>query len=154
MNSLVGLERAPNSLALVASVGALVAMCGNPFFGRLSDRTTGKWGRRRPWLILGLAGGSIGITVVAMAPTIPVVLVGWCLAQLAFNALLAAIVAVLPDQVPVAQRGMIGGILGICLPVASVIGTYLVKLFDPNLVGMFLPPVSSQRCSSSFSQSP
>lgn len=140
VNSLVGLDRAPASLALIASVGALVAMVGNPVFGRLSDRTTWRWGRRRPWLILGLAGGTIGIAVVAVAPTVPVVLAGWCLAQLAFNALLAAMAAVLPDQVPVAQRGMIGGILGVCLPVASVIGTYLVKLFEPNLVGMFLAP--------------
>ena len=140
VNSLVGLDRAPNSLALIASIGALVSMVGNPFFGRLSDRTTWRWGRRRPWLILGLAGGSTGIAVVAVAPTIPVVLLGWCLAQLAFNALLAALVAVLPDQVPVAQRGMIGGILGISLPVASVIGTFLVKLFEPNLISMFLAP--------------
>jgi len=140
VNSLVGLERAPSSLALIASVGALVAMVGNPFFGRLSDRTTWRLGRRRPWLIIGLAGGSIGILVVAIAPTVPVVLVGWCLAQLSFNALLAALVAVLPDQVPPAQRGILGGILGVCMPVASVIGTFLVKLFEPNLIEMFLAP--------------
>jgi hypothetical protein len=34
INSLVGIERAPNSLALVAGVGALLAMFANPFFGR------------------------------------------------------------------------------------------------------------------------
>lgn len=140
VNSLVGLDRAPGSLALIASVGAFVAMVGNPFFGRLSDRTTWRLGRRRPWLILGLTGGSIGIVVVATAPTVPVVLVGWCLAQLSFNALLAALAAVLPDQVPAAQRGVVGGILGVCMPVASVIGTFLVKLFEPNLIGMFLAP--------------
>jgi hypothetical protein len=39
-------------------------------------------------------------------------LVGWCLAQLFFNALLAAEVAVLPDQVPAAQRGLVAGVLG------------------------------------------
>jgi len=30
INSLVGIEQAPNSLALVAGVGAAVAMVGNP----------------------------------------------------------------------------------------------------------------------------
>jgi hypothetical protein len=49
--------------------------------------------------VIGLMGGSLGILVVALAPSIAVVLVGWCLAQLLFNALLAAMVAVLPDQV-------------------------------------------------------
>ena len=75
-------------------------MVGNPFFGKLSDRTTSRLGMRRPWMIIGLVGGSLGVLTVALAPTIPVVLVGWCIAQLFFNALLAALVAVLPDQVP------------------------------------------------------
>jgi MFS family permease len=68
------------------------------------------------------------------------VLVGWCTAQLFFNALLAALVAVLPDQVPIGQRGLVSGILGICLPVASVSGTFVVQLFTGSQVGMFLAP--------------
>jgi MFS family permease len=46
VNSLVGIDRAPNSLALVAGVGALVAMVGNPVVGKLSDRTSSRWGMR------------------------------------------------------------------------------------------------------------
>ena len=42
VNSLVGIKQAPNSLALVAGIGALVAMVGNPFFGRMSDRTASR----------------------------------------------------------------------------------------------------------------
>ena len=57
-----------------------------------------------------------------------------------FNALLAAMVAVLPDQVPSVQRGLISGVLGVCLPVASVCGTFLVKLFTGNMLAMFLVP--------------
>src|SRR5690348_3067911 len=98
VNSLVGIKQAPNSLALVAGVGALLAMVGNPFFGRMSDRTTSRLGMRRPWMVTGLVGGSLGILIVALAPSIPVVLAGWCMAQLSFNALLATMVAVLPDQ--------------------------------------------------------
>ena len=140
VNSLVGIERAPNSLALVTGIGALLAMVGNPFFGRMSDRTSSRLGMRRPWMIIGLIGGSFGVLVVALAPSIPVVLVGWCIAQLFFNALLAAQVAVLPDQVPVAQRGQVSGVLGVCLPIASVSGTFLVQLFTGNELAMFLIP--------------
>ena len=140
VNSLVGLEQAPNSLALVAGVGAAVAMFTNPFCGKLSDRTSSPLGMRRPWIVGGLVGGTLGVLVVAVAPTIPVVLLGWCVAQVGFNALLAAMVAVLPDQVPVEQRGMVAGVLGVCLPVASVVGTFLVKLFTGNTVAMFLVP--------------
>jgi len=140
VNSLVGIERAPDSLALVAGIGALLAMFGNPFFGKMSDRTSSRLGMRRPWMVIGLVGGSLGILVVALAPSIAVVLVGWCLAQLFFNALLAAMVAVLPDQVPAAQRGLVAGVLGVCTPIASVSGTFVVKLFTGNQLAGFLAP--------------
>lgn len=140
VNALVGIDQAPNSLALVASVGALLAIFANPFFGRMSDRTTSRFGMRRPWMLIGLAGGSVGILVIALAPSIPVVVVGWCLAQVFFNALLAALVAVIPDQVPIAQRGVVSGLVGICLPIASVSATFLVKLFAGNDLAMLLVP--------------
>ncbi|HEY2286451.1 MAG TPA: MFS transporter, partial [Streptosporangiaceae bacterium] len=85
-------------------------------------------------------GGSLGVLIVALAPSIPVVLAGWCIAQLFFNALLATMVAVLPDQVLAAQRGQVAGVLGVCLLIASVCGTFLVKLFTGNLLAMFLGP--------------
>jgi MFS family permease len=95
---------------------------------------------RRPWILAGLAGGSVGILVVALAPGVWAVLIGWCLAQLFFNAMLAAMVAVLPDQVPVEQRGTVAGVLGVCLPIASVGGTYVVKVFTGNQLAMFMAP--------------
>jgi MFS family permease len=140
VDSLVGSEQAPNSLALVTGIGSLLAMFSNPFFGKLSDRTSSRLGMRRPWMVIGLTGGLLGILVVAVAPTIAVVLVGWCIAQLFFNALLAVQVAVLPDQVPAAQRGLVSGVLGVCLPVASVSGTFLVQLFTGHQLAMFLIP--------------
>ena len=140
INSLVGIEQAPNSLSLVTGIGSFLAIFANPFFGKMSDRTSSRLGMRRPWMVIGLVGGSLGILIVALAPSIPVVLVGWCMAQLLFNALLAALVAVLPDQVPTAQRGMVSGVLGVCLPIASVSGTFLVQLFTGNQLAMFLVP--------------
>src|SRR6478752_7186331 len=140
INSLVGIGQAPRSLALVTGIGALLAMFANPIFGRMSDRTTSPFGMRRPWMLIGLVGGSLGIFLVAVAPTILVVLAGWCTAQLFFNGLLAAMVAVLPDQVPTTQRGLLSGVLGVCLPIASVIGTFLVQLFTGYQLAMFMVP--------------
>jgi len=140
VNSLVGIDQAPTSLSLVAGTGALLALFANPFFGKLSDRTSSPLGMRRPWMVIGLLGGSLGILVVALAPNIRIVLAGWCIAQVFFNALLAALVAVLPDQVPVSQRGLVSGVLGVCLPIASVSGTFVVQLFTGNQLAMFLAP--------------
>jgi MFS family permease len=140
VNDLVGIDAAPNRLALVTSVGSLLAMVANPLFGRLSDRTASPLGMRKPWMLAGLAAGSLGILTVALAPDITVVLLGWCTAQVFFNALLAALAAVMPDQIPTAQRGLVSGILAVCLPVASVTGTFLVQLFDENVLTMLLVP--------------
>lgn len=151
INSLVGIHQAADSLSLVAATGAFLAMFANPFFGRTSDRTSSRLGMRRPWLLAGLGGGSLGILVVALAGNITTVLVGWCLAQVSFNALLAALVAVLPDQVPVAQRGQVAGVLGICLPIASVSGTYVVQVFTGNSLAMFTWPRAPSAAPSSCS---
>jgi len=141
VNHLVGIEAAPKNLALVTGVGSLFAIVSNPFFGRLSDRTTSRLGMRRPWMVVGLVGGAIGTVTIALAPSIAVVLLGWCIAQVFLNALLAAQVAILPDQVPTAQRGLVSGILGVCLPAASVAATYLVQAFDATQLTMFLAPL-------------
>ncbi len=143
VNALVGIKAAPGSLALVTGIGAFVSIFGNPFFGRMSDRTWSRLGMRRPWMVIGLIGGTVGVAVVSLAPNIPVVLFGWCIAQLFFNALLASLVAVLPDQVPIVQRGMVSGVLGVCLPIAAVSGTFIVKLFSGGSVATFLVPCAT-----------
>lgn len=141
VEDLVGEDDAPGALSLVVGVGGFVAMVANPVFGRMSDRTRSRLGRRRPWMIIGTVGGTVGVLVVAVAPNLAVVLLGWCLAQAMLNALLAAQVAVLADQVPVSQRGSVSGVLGVCLPVAAVAATYLVRTFEGlGDVAMFLAP--------------
>ena len=49
INTLVGIDQAPNSLSLVTGVGSFLAIFANPFFGKLSDRTSSPLGMRRPW---------------------------------------------------------------------------------------------------------
>jgi MFS family permease len=140
VNDLVGTAAAPRSLAVVVGAGSVVALVGNPLCGRLSDRTSSRLGMRRPWMVGGLVGGTVGVLVVATAPNLGLVVLGWCVAQLFFNAVLAVHVAVLPDQVPTAQRGVVAGVLGVCLPVASVGATFIVKVFSGHQVAMFLLP--------------
>ena len=127
------------SLSLVLGIGALFALASNPVFGRLSDRTSSRFGMRRPWLLGGAVAGTLALVVVATAQSIFAILIGWCVAQLAYNALLAAITALLPDQVPSAQRGRISGILGMCQPPALVAGTFLAQL-GSSTFWMFMGP--------------
>ena len=45
--------------------------------------------------------------IIALGPTVPVVTIGWCLAQLGANATLAPFIATISDQVPKFQRGSV-----------------------------------------------
>lgn len=127
------------SLSWILGAGAIVAMLANPIAGLLSDRTTSRLGMRRPWLIGGMALGLAGLYAVATGG-LWMIGIGWCVAQLGFNALLAAIVAILPDQVPEAQRGGVSGVLGVCLQIGVVAGVYLTEVTASSSFWMFMAP--------------
>ncbi len=110
------------SLGLVSAVGAFFALVTNPLAGALSDRTTSRFGRRRPFIAMGTLGGVIGLAVVGFAPSILIALVGWAIAQISFNLVLAALQALLPDQIPLAQRAKVSAILGISQQVSPLLG--------------------------------
>lgn len=129
------------SLSLVLGVGALCAMITNPLVGKLSDRTTSRYGRRRPWLIGGVLGGFIGLALIAFVPSIPVILVGWIVTQVAFNASLAALQATVPDQVPPAQRGSVSGALGVALTLSVVVSLVLASQIPGNGARFLMPAV-------------
>ena len=131
---------AASVLSAVLSVGALFALFGNPLVGRLSDRTTSRWGMRRPWLVAGALAGAGALWLVATAPSVAWVFVGWCLVQLSFNAVLAPLAALLPDQVPLAHRGTVAGIISITTALGQSSGTGLTQLASGSMTAMFLVP--------------
>jgi len=127
-------------LSLVMAFGALVAMAANPFFGHLSDRTKSRFGMRRPWLLFGVLLGTASLALIACATSLWQLWLGWCLTQLAYNAELAALMAILPDQVPERQRGLVAGAAGTGLPIGMVGGTFLVwALYDSTLAAFLVP---------------
>jgi MFS family permease len=120
---------------LVTGVGAAVSVFANPAFGAISDRTTSRFGRRVPWVVAGAVGGAVGLGILAGAHLIVLMLLGWCLMQLFGNALLAAATAVVPDRVPVAQRGGVGGWVAISQVLGALVGTALAAAFDSYALG-------------------
>ncbi|WP_305783519.1 MFS transporter [Symbioplanes lichenis] len=128
------------ALSTVLSVGALLAMIGNPLFGALSDRTTSRFGRRRPWLLGGIVAGGVGLLIVATGGGIAALTAGWALAQLGVNATLSTITALLPDQIPPQQRGRVSGILGLMTSIAILLGTALAAVLSGHTFWMFMVP--------------
>ncbi len=110
------------TLGWISAVGAFVALVVNPIAGALSDRTRSRLGRRRPWIIGGTVLGTVALAIVGFAPSIPIVVLGWVLAQLGFNLVLAALQTLLPDQVPLESRGRVSAVLGISQQVSPLVG--------------------------------
>jgi MFS family permease len=113
------------TVALVTGVGALVSLIANPLWGALSDRTTSRFGRRLPWIAGGTVAGAGGLVILAVARDLPMMFLGWSLVQAALNAPFAALTAAIPDQVPVAQRGIVGGYFGVAQTVGAAGGATL-----------------------------
>ncbi len=114
------------ALALVSSPGLLVALVSNPLFGLLSDRTTGRWGRRRPYILGGTLLNIVGLALMLMAPNIITLMLALCLVQLANNAAAAPFHAFLPDLVNEEQRGLAAGIMGLVQTGGLIAGALII----------------------------
>ncbi|WP_246117314.1 MFS transporter [Cellulomonas composti] len=110
-------------LSLVTGVGAAVSMVLNPVWGAFSDRTVLRVGRRLPWVVGGAGAGAVAMLLLAGAHSVPTMVLAWALAQAGLNAMLAAITAVVPDQVPERERGVVGGVLAIAQTVGVIAGS-------------------------------
>lgn len=141
VQSLVGLADAPSKLGLIAGVGALFALVSQPLAGRLSDRTVSRFGMRRPWLVAGFLGTAVSLVCCGLAPTVDVLLVAWCAAQVFANFALAAQFATVADQVPDARRGGVSGIVGVTSPLGVVAAAVLLSVLPNDFLRFAVPAV-------------
>jgi MFS family permease len=121
--------------SIVTGIGALVALIANPVIGALSDRTCSRWGRRHPWTLAGSVFGAVGLAVLAVAPNVALMVIGWSLVQAGLNGMLASLTSALPDRVPVEQRAEVGGFIGISQMLGTVAGAALVSVVITSLAG-------------------
>ena len=112
--------------SLFTGISVLIAVVANPLGGALSDRTTSRFGRRRPWIFAGAVFMAVSLLIMRQAGSLALLFVGWCGIQLFSNFALAAITATIPDQVPENQRGTISGIYGLAIPLAAILGAIIV----------------------------
>lgn len=123
------------AFTLVASLGAVAGLLASPLVGALSDRTSLRYGRRRPWIVLGMVSAVVGMSIMAFASSIPVLLLGEIFAQIGVDTVLAVTTAIIPDQIPLSQRPFISACVGIAPNVGGVIGLLLVsRLTDTRII--------------------
>jgi MFS family permease len=130
------------ALAWITGVGAFAAIVANPLAGAFSDRTAGRLGRRRPWILAGTLLGALALVALTTLSTVLGLAVLWGVAQSCVNAAYAGTTATIPDQVPVSQRGLVSGWVGLAQVLGVVLGVVLVSFVVTGLTaGVLLTAV-------------
>ena len=119
-------------LGLVTGVGAVVAVIVNPLAGALSDRTRPRllgraYGRRHVWTLGGaLLSAPLAARALGRAQPARGHRSAGRVAQVGLNVMLATLTAAVPDRVPVSQRGLVSGWIGMPQALGLVMGAILV----------------------------
>lgn len=157
---------------VVSGIAGLCAVIAYPLTGALSDRTTSRFGRRRPWVAGGALLFALALLALGAQTTMVGIAVFWALALTGFCVLTAALTALISDQVPVGQRGYVSGwmsapqaigiIIGLLLVTVLGLGTlggyvlaavalmvlvapFVLFVSDPQHIGATLPPLTPRR---------
>lgn len=118
------------TLGIVLLLGAFVSMIVAPLFGALSDRTLTRFGRRRPWIVVGTVMNIAGLLALAHLPlTLPLLILAFMWIELWNNVANAPFTALIPDCVPSAQRGSASGWLGLMNILGSFTGALAGLIF-------------------------
>lgn len=113
-------------LGLLSSVGLIIALLIQPLSGALSDATRSRWGRRRPWLLIGTIGDLLFLTVLAMAGSYWLLAIGYIGLQLSSNLAHGANQGLIPDLVPLQRRGEAAGFKNALDIVAVVLAAAII----------------------------
>jgi len=124
------------AFGIISGISGLCAIVAFPLTGALSDRTTSRFGRRRPWIAIGTAMFAIALLLLGAQSTMIGIGVFWCVALTGFCVLAAALTATISDQVPVNQRGYVSGWLSAPQAIGTILGLVLVTtLFTGTFFG-------------------
>ncbi|MBI3739060.1 MAG: MFS transporter [Chloroflexi bacterium] len=116
------------TLGIVLLIGAFVSMVVAPLFGALSDRVITRWGRRRPWIVVGTLMNVVGIFGLIYFPrandmsSLPLFIVAFMWVELWNNVATAPFSALIPDVVPPDQRGSASGWYGLMSMLGNAVG--------------------------------
>lgn len=123
------------ALGTVSGIAGACSIIAFPLTGFLSDRTTSKFGRRRPWAVAGALIFGASLVALGNVGTIELVAVFWSLAVTGFCVLASALTSLIADSVPVRQRGFVSGWMSAPQAIGIILGTILVT--EVFLTAMF-----------------
>jgi MFS family permease len=114
------------AFGVMSGIAGAFALVVYPLAGALSDRTTGRFGRRKPWIVAGTVVFAGALVALGVQTTFVGMGVFWTLAIIGFCVLTAALTATISDQVPVDQRGVISGWIAAPQAIGLVLGLVVI----------------------------
>jgi len=106
-------EMKNTALGAMRTAGLIIAMLVQPAMGLLSDRSTSRFGRRRPFIFVGVLLDLVFLAFIALAWDYWSLLVAVLLIQFSSNTSHGALQGLIPDLVPENQRGVASGVKAI-----------------------------------------
>lgn len=101
----VGAEMKNTALGLLSGAGLVIAMLVQPAAGLLSDRSTSRFGRRRPFIFVGVLLDLVFMTAISLAGSYDLLLIATLFQQFSANLSHGPLQGLIPDLVPEDQRG-------------------------------------------------
>jgi MFS family permease len=109
-------------LALIIAVGAIAPIIVQPTVGMISDYTITRWGRRKPYIVIGALLDVAFLAGFAWSNTFLAMLAFYFLLQLSSNFAQGPFQGYVPDLVPARQVGTASGLMGLMLVLGTIVG--------------------------------
>lgn len=129
------------ALGFIIGAGSVFALISAPLTGILSDRTRSRWGRRRPFTVVGMIVGLAAVPFMAFASDLSLLGVGWVIANLGWGTAMGSIGNFQADRLPPSQRGKVSGLTGMVMQVAPVAGVLLAGTVTGDPLMLILLPM-------------
>jgi MFS family permease len=126
------------TLGIVQVVGILVAIIVQPTIGSLSDYTISRFGRRKPYILVGTTLDLVFLLGLATSNTVLALAAFMTLLQLSSNFAQGPFQGYIPDLVPASQVGLASAMVGMFTVLGAVVGAVFASL--GLALGNFLVP--------------
>jgi MFS family permease len=114
-----------SNLALATTVAAVAAVFGLLAGGVISDRTSGRWGRRTPSLVVSVLVAAVLMLAMGKATSLLPLVALYAALWFTANYYQGAFTAILPDRVSMDKRGLGSALIALGMPVGVVIGVII-----------------------------
>jgi MFS family permease len=125
-----------SSLGALRTAGLIIAMLVQPAIGLLSDRSTSRFGRRRPFIFVGVLFDLLFLALIAVSSSFWMLLIAILFIQFSSNVSHGALQGLIPDMVPEKQRGVSSAVKAILELIPLVLyGMTISKLVEAGEFG-------------------